>query len=184
MTPEEHATWKAQVRAETWARLQPPPETDEATLTTPPPNGGAPSPAVPTAKPSVSATEAPDARASSATSATATASPETRPSRPSPTTSARPTPAPGNPDTVWAMSPNGYVENGWNVRRGWLTPATLAQLSPSLRAYLGALATGNAEPIEALIGTICEYLQDAEDEHVEGRLDDALAFYFAANFVG
>jgi len=35
-----------------------------------------------------------------------------------------------------------------------------------------------------MIGTICEYLAEVEDEHVEGRLDDALAFYMAAHFVG
>jgi len=82
------------------------------------------------------------------------------------------------------MSPSGYVENGWSARRDWLTPQTLAQLPPSLRAFLVKLATGNGEPLEAMIGTICEFLVDSEDEHAEGRLDDALAFYVGATFVG
>jgi hypothetical protein len=92
-----------------------------------------------------------------------------------------PTPSSGSAATDWTQSPIGYVERGY----GPDSPIPdLSTLAPATRSLLLALATGNNEPVPVMIGRICEFLIEVEDDRAEGRLDDAITFYFTANFVG
>lgn len=183
---DEEQTWQSrrdQVRQAYKDRLQAAlPLTEDVTPTPPETTGSAPSPAAPLE--GHFALNAAAGLRSSGMSATDTARVFGTPaSHPASSTPAGSTNSSFAGSTVWTVSPLGWLDT--NTTASIVDPSgkLLPGLAPNVQSSLQALATGRAEPLEAVVKQIAEFFVENEDERAEGPLGEAVTFY-VENYLG